>query len=158
MDFLDLFSHGFIQRALVAGCFIAVLCSVLGTFLVLRRLSLIGDGLAHVTFGVSQWVSLFVGLPFTWQSLSSWQAPWKFSAHRQSPSLRRCGDWIVSRRDSWRHPDSQRGRGTISISSAIFSEHSRHKPCGGVDLRSPVFLPHHRHCSLLSRTPRHYFR
>lgn len=51
MDFLDLFSHGFIQRALVAGCFIAALCSALGTFLVLRRLSLIGDGLAHVTFG-----------------------------------------------------------------------------------------------------------
>lgn len=51
MGFLDLFSHGFIQRALVAGCFIAALCSALGTFLVLRRLSLIGDGLAHVTFG-----------------------------------------------------------------------------------------------------------
>lgn len=30
---------------------IALLCSVLGVFLVLRRLSLIGDGLAHVTFG-----------------------------------------------------------------------------------------------------------
>jgi zinc transport system permease protein len=51
LDFLDLFSHGFIQRAIVAGCFIAALCSALGTFLVLRRLSLIGDGLAHVTFG-----------------------------------------------------------------------------------------------------------
>jgi len=35
----------------VAGTLIAVLCSVLGVFLVLRRLSLIGDGLAHVTFG-----------------------------------------------------------------------------------------------------------
>ncbi len=43
--------HGFIQRALIAGSFIAILCSTLGTFLVLRRLSLIGDGLAHVTFG-----------------------------------------------------------------------------------------------------------
>lgn len=51
MEILEFFHHGFIQRALVAGCFIAALCSVLGTFLVLRRLSLIGDGLAHVTFG-----------------------------------------------------------------------------------------------------------
>jgi zinc transport system permease protein len=51
MDFLDMFHHGFVQRALIAGCFIAILCSTLGVFLVLRRLSLIGDGLAHVTFG-----------------------------------------------------------------------------------------------------------
>lgn len=51
MDIIDLFSHGFIQRALIAGSFIAILCSTLGVFLVLRRLSLIGDGLAHVAFG-----------------------------------------------------------------------------------------------------------
>ena len=51
MDLIDLFHYGFIQRALIAGTFIAVLCSILGVFLVLRRLSLIGDGLAHVTFG-----------------------------------------------------------------------------------------------------------
>lgn len=41
---------GFIQKALVAGCLIAVCCSFLGVFLVLRRFSLIGDGLAHVSF------------------------------------------------------------------------------------------------------------
>ena len=56
-DILGFLSHGFIQRALVAGSFIAILCSTLGVFLVLRRLSLIGDGLAHVTFG-----SVAVGL------------------------------------------------------------------------------------------------
>jgi zinc transport system permease protein len=48
---MEILSYGFIQRALLAGTLIAVLCSVLGVFLVLRRLSLIGDGLAHVTFG-----------------------------------------------------------------------------------------------------------
>ena len=51
MEMIDFLSYGFIQRALVTGFFIAVLCSFLGFFLVLRRLSLIGDGLAHVTFG-----------------------------------------------------------------------------------------------------------
>jgi zinc transport system permease protein len=56
-DILGFLSHGFIQRALIAGSFIAILCSTLGVFLVLRRLSLIGDGLAHVTFG-----SVAVGL------------------------------------------------------------------------------------------------
>ena len=51
MNILEILSYGFIQRALLAGVLIALLCSVLGVFLVLRRLSLIGDGLAHVTFG-----------------------------------------------------------------------------------------------------------
>ena len=51
MGFTEILSYGFIQRALIAGTLIAVLCAVLGVFLVLRRLSLIGDGLAHVTFG-----------------------------------------------------------------------------------------------------------
>lgn len=51
MNLMDILAYGFIQRALLAGTLIAVLCSVLGVFLVLRRMSLIGDGLAHVTFG-----------------------------------------------------------------------------------------------------------
>jgi len=57
----EILSFGFIQRALIAGTLIAVLCSVLGVFLVLRRLSLIGDGLAHVTFG-SVALSLIMGV------------------------------------------------------------------------------------------------
>ncbi|MBI1910507.1 MAG: metal ABC transporter permease [Deltaproteobacteria bacterium] len=51
MELSDFLSYGFIQRALISGSFIALLCSTLGVFLVLKRLSLIGDGLAHVTFG-----------------------------------------------------------------------------------------------------------
>ena len=59
MNIFDAFGYGFIQRAIIAGCFVAVLCSTLGVFLVLRRFSLIGDGLAHVTFG-----SVAIGLFF----------------------------------------------------------------------------------------------
>lgn len=59
MDILEFFKYGFIQRALIAGAFISVLCAVLGVLLVLRRLALIGDGLAHVTFG-----SVALGLIF----------------------------------------------------------------------------------------------
>ena len=59
MPLVDMFQYGFIQRGLIAGSLIAVLCAVLGVFLVLRRLSLIGDGLAHVTFG-SVALALFV--------------------------------------------------------------------------------------------------
>jgi zinc transport system permease protein len=43
-------SYGFIQRAIVAGSLVALSCSFLGVFLVLRRMSLVGDGLAHVSF------------------------------------------------------------------------------------------------------------
>jgi zinc transport system permease protein len=59
MDVLDYLQYGFMQRALIAGCFVGLLCSCLGVMLVLRRLSLIGDGLAHVTFG-----SVAVGMVF----------------------------------------------------------------------------------------------
>src|SRR5512137_1826063 len=51
MELLEYLQYGFIQRALLCGSFIALLCSTLGVILVLRRFSLIGDGLAHVTFG-----------------------------------------------------------------------------------------------------------
>jgi len=51
MELFEFLRYGFVQRALIAGLFIALLCSTLGVFLVLRRLSLIGDGLAHATFG-----------------------------------------------------------------------------------------------------------
>ena len=42
------FHYGFMQRALLAGLAIALACACIGPFLVLRRLSLIGDGLSHV--------------------------------------------------------------------------------------------------------------
>jgi len=51
MEILEFLSYGFIRRALIAGSLISVICAILGVILVLRRLSLIGDGLSHVTFG-----------------------------------------------------------------------------------------------------------
>ena len=48
---LDLFSYDFILRALVAGSLIALCSALLGVILVLKRYSMIGDGLSHVGFG-----------------------------------------------------------------------------------------------------------
>lgn len=47
---LDMLQYGFMQRAFIAGALIAIVCSVIGLFLVLRRMSLMGDGLAHIAF------------------------------------------------------------------------------------------------------------
>ena len=64
MVLTEILSFVFVQRALVAGALIASVASILGVFLVLRRLSLIGDGLAHITFG-SVAIVLLIGIsPF----------------------------------------------------------------------------------------------
>lgn len=39
----------FIRNAIIAGSFIAITCAIIGVFLVLRKFSMIGDGLAHVS-------------------------------------------------------------------------------------------------------------
>ena len=46
-----LFSQEFLIRALVVGVFISLCCALLGVSLVLKRFSMIGDGLSHVGFG-----------------------------------------------------------------------------------------------------------
>jgi zinc transport system permease protein len=61
MNFITIFQYSFIQRAIITGIFVALLCSTLGLFLVLRRLSLIGDGLAHISFGGVA-LGLFLGV------------------------------------------------------------------------------------------------
>jgi zinc transport system permease protein len=50
-DVFVLLSQGFIQRAFIAGVVIALLSSILSVFIVLKKFSLIGDGLAHTAFG-----------------------------------------------------------------------------------------------------------
>lgn len=45
---IEFLGYGFVQRGLIAGTLVAVACALLGVFLVLKRLSLIGDGMSHV--------------------------------------------------------------------------------------------------------------
>ena len=47
----EIFSYGFIVRAFIAGGLIALCSAILGVILVLKRYSMIGDGLSHVGFG-----------------------------------------------------------------------------------------------------------
>ena len=62
---LEVLSYGFMQKALIAGAAVAIICSFMGTFLVLRRYSLFGDGIAHVAFGGIS-VGLFLGIVPLW--------------------------------------------------------------------------------------------
>ena len=45
------FTWEIFQRALIASLIVSMIAGLLGTFLMVRNLSLIGDGLAHVSFG-----------------------------------------------------------------------------------------------------------
>ena len=47
----EILTYSFMHRALISGIAIAILCSVVGLFLVLRRYSLFGDAIAHSSFG-----------------------------------------------------------------------------------------------------------
>ena len=46
-----LFQMEMMQRSLIASLMVAIVAGVLGVFLIIQNLSLIGDGLAHVSFG-----------------------------------------------------------------------------------------------------------
>ena len=50
-DILEMFSYSFMIRAVIAGLLISLCASLIGVSLVLRRNSMIGDGLSHVGFG-----------------------------------------------------------------------------------------------------------
>lgn len=51
MSIFQMFSWPFMQRALIAGVLVSLCAALLGVSLVLKRYSMIGDGLSHVSFG-----------------------------------------------------------------------------------------------------------
>ncbi len=67
---LDALSYAFMQKALVSGVVIALICSLMGTFLVLRRYSLFGDGISHVAFGGVA-IGLFLGVFPLWTAFAA---------------------------------------------------------------------------------------
>ncbi|MBQ9902925.1 MAG: metal ABC transporter permease [Clostridia bacterium] len=64
-----MFSYPFIIRALVVGTLVSLCSALLGVNLVLKRYSMIGDGLSHVAFSamavatVMNWAPLWVAIP-----------------------------------------------------------------------------------------------
>lgn len=58
-------AYGFVQRAFAVGILIALLSSLLSVFIVLKNVSLIGDGLAHTAFGGLA-IGYYVGIIPLW--------------------------------------------------------------------------------------------
>lgn len=68
MTIWDLFSLGFMQRALLAALLTGLAAPAIGTFLVQRRLALLGDGIGHVAVtGVA--LGLLTGTSPTWTAV-----------------------------------------------------------------------------------------
>ena len=62
LDVFSLLQAPFIQRAFIISIIIAVLSSIMSIFIVLKKISLIGDGLSHTAFGglaLGYYVSIF---------------------------------------------------------------------------------------------------
>lgn len=67
---LEIFQYDFMQRAFLAGMIIAVLASISGTFVVLKRYSMIGETLAHSALvGVA--VGLVAGYNPLWSAVAT---------------------------------------------------------------------------------------
>ena len=67
-DFLALFSLPFMQRALLAALLTGLAAPAIGTFLVQRRLALLGDGIGHVAVtGVA--IGLLTDTSPTWTAV-----------------------------------------------------------------------------------------
>ncbi|MCX7792819.1 MAG: metal ABC transporter permease [Thermodesulfovibrionales bacterium] len=47
----DVLNYGFVQRAIISGALLAVFSGIISVFVVLRRISFLGSGIAHAAFG-----------------------------------------------------------------------------------------------------------
>ena len=50
-EIINMLFYHFMQRALIVGVLVSLCAALLGVSLVLKRYSMIGDGLSHVGFG-----------------------------------------------------------------------------------------------------------
>ena len=66
---VDPFAYAFMQRALIEVILMGAVTGAIGTYVVLRGLSFIGDALSHAIFpGV-----VIASLPSSWDAACSWE-------------------------------------------------------------------------------------
>lgn len=70
-DILEILAMPFMQRAFAAGVLVAIMSAFLGPFIVQRKMSFLGDGLAHAAFGgvalglLLGFEPIYIAIPFT---------------------------------------------------------------------------------------------
>lgn len=90
---IEMLSYPFMVRAFIVGALVALCSALLGVSLVLKRYSMIGDGLSHVGFGALAVATalnaapLAVAIPVV--ILAGGPAP---SDQREQPDQGGCGD------------------------------------------------------------------
>jgi len=52
-ELIELFSFPFVQRGIIAGVCVALVCSLLSVFVVLKKMAFIGQGISHSAFARS---------------------------------------------------------------------------------------------------------
>lgn len=71
MEFIqDLMTYGFLQKALITSIMVGIICGVIGSFIVLRGMALMGDAISHavlpgVAISYMLGISYFYGAVFT---------------------------------------------------------------------------------------------
>jgi zinc transport system permease protein len=74
---IEMFSYNFLVRAMIVGLLVSLCAALLGVSLVLKRYSMIGDGLSHVGFGTLAIATamksspFILGVPFVGAALSA---------------------------------------------------------------------------------------
>ena len=51
LDTFELLQFAFVQRMLIAGFLASIVCGLIGTYVVVKRIVFISGGIAHTTFG-----------------------------------------------------------------------------------------------------------
>ncbi len=64
----DLQQYSFLQNALLTGILASVACGVIGTYVVVRRISYIADGIAHTVLG-GMGAALYLNRVYHWHSV-----------------------------------------------------------------------------------------
>lgn len=68
--FQDLMSYGFLQRAFITSIMVGIICGVIGTFIVLRGMALMGDAISHAVLpGVA--ISYMLNISFFYGAVAT---------------------------------------------------------------------------------------
>lgn len=66
---IESLGYAYMQRAMVAGVLIGVLCAVIGVYVVLKQLSFIGAGISHASFGGIA-LGMWAGINPVWSAVA----------------------------------------------------------------------------------------